>query len=125
MNSKKFSFTERLKSFRYAFKGIGFLVSGEHNAWIHCFAAVLVIVCGYLLELSSIEWIAVIFAIGFVFAMEAINSSVEALCDFVSPEHRPVISKVKDLAAGAVLIAAITAALIGGIIFFPKIIVLF
>lgn len=121
MNTKKFSFADRLRSFRYAFRGIGYLVSGEHNARIHCFAAILVVVGGFLLNLSAIEWVAVFFAIGFVFSMEAVNSALEAMCDFVSPEHHKTIGRVKDLAAGAVLIAAISAAVIGGIIFFPKI----
>lgn len=121
MNTKKFSIADRLRSFRYAFRGIGYLVSGEHNAWIHCFAALAVLVCGFVFKLSAGEWIAVVFAIGFVFAMEAVNSALEALCDFVSPERREIIGRVKDLAAGAVLIAAISAAVIGGIVFIPKI----
>lgn len=120
MNTKKFSFADRLRSFRYAFRGIGFLVSGEHNAWIHCFATVAVLVCGFVFGLTAGEWIAVVFAIGFVFAMEAVNSALEALCDFVSPERREIIGRVKDLAAGAVLIAAISAAIVGAIVFFPK-----
>lgn len=121
MNTKKFSFADRLRSFRYAFRGIGYLISGEHNAWIHCLAAILVITGGFFFGLSTSEWVAVVFAIGFVFSMEAVNSAVEALCDFVSPERREIIGRVKDLAAGAVLIAAISAAIIGGIVFFPKI----
>lgn len=125
MNVNKFSFSDRLRSFKYAFRGIKFLILGEHNAWIHCFAAVCVIVCGFLFGLSTVEWVAVVFAIGFVLAMEAVNSAMEALCDYVSPEHREIIGRVKDLAAGAVLLAAITAAVIGGIVFFPKITALF
>jgi len=122
MNTKKFSFADRLKSFRYAFRGIGYLILGEHNARIHCLAAVLVTICGFLLGLSALEWVVVVLVIGFVFAMEAVNSAIEALCDFVSPEQREMIGRVKDLAAGAVLLAAIGAAIIGGIIFLPKII---
>lgn len=121
MNTKKFSWADRLGSFRYAFRGIGYLVAGEHNARIHSVAAVLVVVCGFYFGLSAYEWIAVVFAIGFVFALEGVNSAVEVLCDFVSPERREIIGRVKDLAAGAVLIAAISAAVIGGIVFFPKI----
>lgn len=114
-----------MKSFYYAFKGIKTLIVGEHNAWIHCFAAICVIISGFLLHISATEWLMVVFAIGFVFAMEAFNSAVEILCDYVSPERREMIGKVKDLAAGAVLIAAITAAIVGGIVFFPKIVALF
>lgn len=125
MNREKFSFKKRLCSFGFAFRGIKLLIAGEHNAWIHCFAAICVITCGFLFSLSAPEWIAVIFAIGFVFSMEAVNSAIEALCDFVSPERDERIGRVKDLAAGAVLLAAITAAVIGSIVFFPKIIALF
>lgn len=125
MNKKKFSIKDRLQSFRFAFRGIGFLISGEHNAWIHCFAAICVVVCGFLFDISAFEWIAVSFAIGLVLAMEAVNSAIELLCDFVSPERREIIGRVKDLAAGAVLLVAITAAVIGGVVFFPKIALLF
>ena len=125
MNKEKFSIKDRLRSFRFAFRGIGFLISGEHNAWIHCFAALCVVICGFLFDISALEWVAVCFAIGFVLAMEAINSAIELLCDFVSPERRDIIGRTKDLAAGAVLLAAITAAVIGGIVFFPKIALLF
>lgn len=125
MNRKKFSFRERLLSFKYAFRGIGFLISGEHNARIHGIVAVCVVICGFLFDLSLTEWIAVLFAIGLVLTFEAINSAIEALCDHVSPERRESIGRAKDLAAGAVLLAAITAALVGGIVFFPKIAGLF
>lgn len=125
MNTKKFSFADRLRSFRHAFRGIGFLFAGEHNAWIHGLAAVCVVVCGFVFSLSPPEWAAVVFAIGFVLALEAVNSALEALCDHVSPDHREIIGRVKDLAAGAVLIAAIAAAVIGCIIFIPKIVLLF
>lgn len=125
MNKKKFSIKERLLSFKYAFRGVEFLIAGEHNARIHCFAAVFVVVCGFLFGLSAVEWIAVVFAIGFVLAVEAVNSSIEALCDYVSPKHQDGIGRAKDLAAGAVLFAAITAAVVGGVVFFPKVIALF
>ncbi|MDD2437263.1 MAG: diacylglycerol kinase family protein [Massilibacteroides sp.] len=125
MNKKQFSFQDRFLSFRFAFRGIRTLISDEHNAWIHSFIAVAVLICGFCFGLSYYEWIAVSFAIGFVFALEAVNSAIELLCDFVSPERHDVIGRVKDLAAGAVLFAAFTAVVIGVLVFFPKIIAIF
>ena len=79
-------------------------------------------VAGILFKISSMEWVAVIFAIGLVFSFEIINSAVENLSDFVCSERNELIKKVKDLAAAAVLVSAITAAVIGLIVFIPKII---
>ena len=124
MKNDGFTFRKRLRSFRYAFNGIRLLITKEHNAWIHCFAAVCVVVAGILLGLSEMEWIAVVIVIGAVLAAEAVNSALEAIADFVSPEYSEAIKRTKDLAAGAVLIMAIAAAIVGGIIFFPKLIAL-
>ena len=121
MKNNGFTLRKRLKSFTYAFNGIKLLIRHEHNAWIHCFAAVCVIISGYLLQLTPYEWIAVTFAIGMVLAAEAVNSSIEALCDLVSPGYNEAIKKSKDMAAGAVLLLAIAAAIVGLIIFVPKI----
>lgn len=120
-----FSFRKRIKSFYYAFSGIKQLVVSEHNAWIHCTVALLVVLAGWWLRISSMEWVAVTIVIGAVLAAEAINSSIESLCDMVSPEHHPHIKRVKDLAAGAVLLMAIAAAVVGLIVFLPKLVVLF
>ena len=125
MKNDGFTFRKRLRSFRYAFNGIRLLVTKEHNAWIHCFAAVCVIAAGFLLDISQLEWIAVVIVIGAVLAAEAVNSALETLADFVSPEYSEAIKRTKDLAAGAVLLMAIAAAIVGGIIFFPKLAALF
>lgn len=125
MQGEKFSVRARLRSFRYAFRGIGLLVRGEHNMWIHLAVALAVVIAGGLLELSRAEWIAVAFAIGFVFSAEAVNSAVERLADRITPERDPMIRDAKDLAAGAVLIAAIAAVVIGLVIFVPRIYLLF
>lgn len=122
MKNDGFTLRKRLRSFRYAFHGIQLLIRYEHNAWIHCFAAVCVITAGFLTGLSAMEWIVVIFAIGMVLAAEAVNSSIEALADLVSPGYNEAIKRTKDLAAGAVLILAIAAAIVGLIIFIPRII---
>ena len=121
MNQKKFNIGDRLKSFKFAFNGIRFLFVNEHNAWIHLASGVLAIIAGIAFKISVQEWVAVIIAIGLVFASEAINTSIEKLSDFVSPEKRGSIKEVKDLASAGVLICAITALLIGLIVFVPKI----
>ena len=120
MKNDGFTFSKRLHSFKYAFNGIRLLITKEHNAWIHCFAAICVIIAGFFFGLSRMEWIAVCIVIGAVLAAEAVNSSIEALADLVSPEYNEAVKRTKDLAAGAVLITAIAAAVVGTIIFVPK-----
>lgn len=122
---EKFSIAKRLKSFTYAFNGLKVLFQEEHNSRIHLFATVCVIVAGVLFKLSILEWVAVAFAVGLVFSGEIFNSAIEDLADVVCPERDEHIKKVKDLAAAAVLVNAITAAVIGILIFLPKIIALF
>jgi diacylglycerol kinase (ATP) len=124
MKQDKFSFKKRLKSFKYAFNGLKILIREEHNSWIHIFVAICVLLSGFLLKITTSEWIAVIFCIGLVIALEMINSAIENIADFVSPEKHEMIKKIKDLSAGAVFIAAIASAIIGLIIFLPKIIAL-
>ena len=122
MNKQKFSLKQRLKSFKHAFNGLRILLKEEHNARIHLIAAICVIVAGFGFQVSNYEWIALIFAIGLVFGLELINSSIENMADFVSPEKHDKIKKIKDLSAAAVLLGAVTALIIGLIIFVPKII---
>lgn len=122
---EKFSIAKRLKSFTYAFNGLKVLFAEEHNSRIHLFATVCVIIAGALLKLSLLEWAAVAFAIGLVFSGEIFNSAIEDLSDVVCPERDDRIKKVKDLAAAAVLVNAIAAAVIGLLVFVPKIIQLF
>lgn len=117
----RFSWSERARSFRYAFKGIGALLRTEHNAWIHSVVAVLVIAAGFILRISAMEWCTVILCIGGVLMAEAFNSAVEALADKVSPGRDPLIGRAKDIAAGAVLLFVITAIAVGLIVFIPKI----
>lgn len=121
MKNKGFTVKKRWQSFRYAFNGIKLLLCREHNAWIHCFAAVCVVSAGWFFHISREEWIFVVGAIGGVFAAEAINSSIETLADLVSPGYNEAIKRTKDLAAGAVLLIAIAAAITGLIIFIPYI----
>lgn len=120
MKNNGFTLRKRLRSFRFAFNGIRLLVTCEHNAWIHCFIAACVIITGCIVKLSATEWIAIAMAIGMVLAAEAFNSAIEALADAVSPDYNEAIKRTKDLAAGAVLFLAIASAVIGLIIFIPK-----
>ena len=122
MNKQKFSLKQRLKSFKHAFNGLRILLKEEHNARIHLIAAICVLIAGYVFQVSNYEWIALIFAIGLVFGLELINSSIENMADFVSPEKHDKIKKIKDLSAAAVLLGTVTALIIGLIIFVPKIV---
>ena len=124
MKEEKFSIAKRLKSFTYAFAGLKVLFREEHNSWIHLFATVCVVTAGILLRISLLEWVTVVFAIGLVFSFEIINTSVENIADFVCPERDDRIKRIKDLAAAAVLVAAMTAAIVGLIVFVPKILAL-
>lgn len=110
---------KRLKSFAYAWKGIGSFVRKEHNAWIHCSAIIVVTTAGFLFNITRTEWLIIFLCFGIVLAAEAFNTAIERLVNLVSPGYQPIAGDVKDIAAGAVLICAITAAIIGGVIFIP------
>lgn len=113
---------ERIRSFTHAFRGVHSLFKETPNVRIHLIAAIMVITSGFVCKISGGEWIAVIIVIGIVFSMEALNTALERLSDYAcNKEMHPAIKKVKDLAAAAVLIAALTALAVGLIIFIPKI----
>ena len=109
------------RSFGYAFQGIFTCVRKERNMKIHCVAAVLVVIAGVILKISAIEWCICMVLFGLVMALEHVNTAVEAVVDMVTEEYHPLAKVAKDTAAGAVLIAAIMAAITGCIIFLPKI----
>ncbi|MDR1678479.1 MAG: diacylglycerol kinase family protein [Prevotellaceae bacterium] len=121
---QSFSIHKRLKSFTFAVNGLKILLREEHNAQIHLAITICVTIIGFLLQISLIEWIAVVLCIGLVFALELVNSAVENMCDFISPEKNEMIKKVKDLSAAAVLVAAACSVIVGLIVFLPKIIAL-
>ena len=102
-----------LQTFRYAFRGIATMLRTERNARIHALATVLVISFGLGLGIERWEWIALVLAASLVWATEAVNTAFEALCDVVSPEQDPGVERAKDVAAGAVLLAAIGALMVG------------
>ena len=122
MEQKKFLINKRIESFGFAFNGLRILIREEHNARIHLFIAIFVVVVGFILKISVTEWIAIILVIGFVSTLEIVNSSIENIADFISPEKHEIVKKIKDLSAGSVLVSSITALIIGLIIFLPKII---
>jgi len=117
-------FKKRIQSFKYAFKGINHFVRSEPNVIIHLIAAVLAVAMGWYFAINNIEWCLIIFAIGSVLGAEAFNTSIEYLTDLVSPDYHELAGKTKDVAAAAVLLIAIAAAIIGLIIFLPKILTL-
>lgn len=122
---RPFQFTGRIRSFRYAIVGLGRMIRCQHNAWIHATATLLVIAMAFLLRISLTDWCWIIVAISIVWTAEALNTAFEFLADAASPEFHPLVRDAKDVAAGAVLITAAAAAIIGGIIFWPHIIGLF
>ena len=124
MPTKKFLLRERLYSFVHAFNGLKVLFREEHNARIHLFFAIIACISGLFFHISRGEWMALLLAIGFVFCAESINSALENLADFVSPEKHEKIKKCKDLGAASVLISALTALCIGLCIFIPKLVCL-
>lgn len=114
-----FSLKARLKSFKYALNGLWLVLKEEHNFWIHLLATAVVVTSGFYFQVLRSEWLWLVFAIGLVLTAEVFNSAIERLVDLKQPERDPKAGKIKDLAAAAVLIAAITAAIIGGLIFWP------
>ncbi len=118
---KPFSLSERLNSFRYAINGLTILFKEEHNARIHFLAAILAIVLGFCFGISPMEWIALIIVIGLVFILEAVNTAIENLADFVSPGKNEKIGVIKDISAAAVLLATVVAVVVGAVIFVPKV----
>lgn len=124
LKTDKFSWKKRGKAFVYAWQGMKALLRYEHNARIHLAAALVAIVLGFMLRISSVEWCVVAICIGMVLSAEAMNSAIEALADKITTEHDPLIGRAKDLGATAVTLLAIVAAISGAIIFLPKLILL-
>ena len=111
---------KRIRSFGYALKGIKVVFGKEANMNIHLIMMALVVICGFLFSISVTEWMLCIICFGVVISLEMMNSAIENLVDLVSPENNKLAGKAKDIAAGAVLVAAICSAIVGLIIFVPK-----
>ncbi len=111
-----------MKTFKHAINGIIHVFKREQNFRIHSIATILVITAGILFSIDKTEWMMIVLAISIVTALELINSAIEYLCDFISPDYHDKIKYIKDAAAGAVLIAAIGAFVLALLIFVPKIV---
>lgn len=122
MNNKNtgFSIQARLKSFQYAFQGIIRFFRTEHNAWLHLLATAVVITIALIKRVTPTETIALIICIALVWITEMLNTCIEKAMDLITKEYHIKIKIIKDISAGAVLVAAIAAILIGLIIFIPK-----
>lgn len=100
--------------------GIASFFQREHNAWLHFMATIAVFTLSALVGVTKNELLALVFAIGFVWVAEMFNTCIERVMDFVTEQRHPEIKFIKDLAAGAVLTAAITALVVGAVVFIPK-----
>ena len=114
-----------IRGFGFAFKGLGHAVKTQLNFRVHLVLMVIAIALSWYLQLSSSEWLWIIFSIGLVLLTELVNTAIELLVDLVSPGFNETAGKVKDIAAAAVLVTAFTALAIGIIIFLPKLLQLF
>ena len=112
-------FVSRVKSLVCAMQGVVQLVRTQPNARLHLLATVLVCAAGFYVGLDRIEWLWIIVAIVLVWSAEAFNTALELLADVLHPQQHPGIGRAKDMAAGAVLIAAVGAAVIGILVFLP------
>jgi diacylglycerol kinase (ATP) len=115
----QFSVAMRARSFRYAGRGVVALLRSQHNAWIHAAASLAVVGLGLAVGLSRLDWCLVVLAMMVVWSAEAVNTAFEALCDVASPEFHPLVERAKDIAAGAVLLAAAGAVVVGVLVFGP------
>jgi diacylglycerol kinase (ATP) len=111
----------RIKSFKFAVRGMWMLIITEHSIMVQLAIAFLVTILGWWLEITPNEWMFQVLAIGLVLISESLNTAIEKLCDFVHPDHHRKIGFIKDISAGAVSFAAIAAVIVGLIIYLPKI----
>lgn len=124
MNPRQ-EYKKLINSFKYAIEGIISSFKTERNMKIHVLAMIFVIALGLFFKLNKVEWCFIIIAIASVISAELFNTAIETVVDMVSPERNPKAKLAKDIAAGAVLVVAIGAAIIGFIIFGPQIINVF
>ena len=125
MTKQKDSFIQgRLKGAKYAFKGALILLRTEASVQVQFIIATLLTIAGFYFKISSTEWMFQTLAIGIIMSIEGINTAIEEIADFIHPEFHNKIGLIKDIAAGAVFIAAIAATIVGFIIYTPKIMTL-
>ena len=118
---RNFSIIERIHSFKYAFNGLKILLKEEHNSRIQIILGFAVVILAITLDINPLEWAIITFSIALVITVETVNSAIENMADFLTLEHNNHIKKIKDLSAAAVLISALSATVIGLLIFIPKI----
>lgn len=119
LTDKKFSLIKRAKSFTHAGRGLWVFLKSTHNAWIHLFIFTLAIIFGFYFQITHTDWISLILVGGLVLVSEAFNTAIEIDIDLTSPEYHPYAKDTKDVAAGAVLISAVIAVVVGILIFTP------
>lgn len=120
-----YDFKKQMRSFKFAWKGIMTCAGHEQNITFHLIVAILVVVAGFVFDITKAEWAAVVICIGMVITAELFNSSIERLVDMVSPQWQKIAGEVKDIAAGAVLVTAVAAAIVGIIVFLPYLLAIF
>ena len=113
-------FSGRLKSMGFAVKGAYKLITTEHSVMVQSSLAVLLIIAGFYFDINRYEWMMQILAFGLVLSIEGLNTAVEKVADFIHPEFHERIGFIKDIAAGAVMFAAMAAIAIGMLIYIPK-----
>jgi len=119
------TFMGRVRSFRHALMGLGFVLRSQHNAWLHAVATVLAIILGVVLRISIDEWCVLTLSMVTVWVAEAFNTGLEVLADALVSERHPIVKIAKDVAAAAVLLSAIGALVVGAILFVPRLITIF
>jgi diacylglycerol kinase len=120
MEAEQFSIMARARSFKYAFEGLRSLFRRDHNIILHLVATIVVIALSIWVKVTTAEALVLVFSIGFVWVAELFNTAIEKIMDLISMQRHPQIKFIKDVSAAAVLIASITAAIAGCIIFIPK-----
>ncbi len=115
----------RILSFKYAFIGLKYIITTQTNMQIHIIAGILSIVAGFYLKISTYEWLALILTIALVIVSEIVNTAIEEIVNFISPEFNKQAGLIKDIGAAFVLIAALFAIIIGAIIFIPHLFEIF
>ena len=118
--SREGYFRARVRSIRIALNGIWQVLQTQQNARIHVLAALLVFLAAGLLGISGPEWALLLLVVGFVWTAEIFNTAIEELVDQQSPEVSPSAKRIKDISAGAVMISALIAVLVGLVIFGPR-----
>lgn len=120
-HKKSFSLVLRIRAVGYAIRGLGEFLKETHSAWLQILVFIAVIILGVFFDITETEWIFIVLAAGLVLMAEAFNTAIETVVDLASPNFHPLARTAKDVAAGAVLIAAIASIAVGIIVFAPYI----